>query len=32
VFGVATDAEAADRIAAKVEGPKWKVSRARIQA
>jgi 4-diphosphocytidyl-2-C-methyl-D-erythritol kinase len=31
VFGVAPDAETADRIAAKVEGPKWKVSRARIQ-
>jgi 4-diphosphocytidyl-2-C-methyl-D-erythritol kinase len=31
VFGVAADAESADRIAAKVEGPKWKVIRARIQ-
>lgn len=31
VFGVAADAEAADRIAATVEGAKWKVTRARIQ-
>jgi 4-diphosphocytidyl-2C-methyl-D-erythritol kinase len=28
VFGLAPDAETADRIAEKVAGPKWKVSRA----
>jgi 4-diphosphocytidyl-2-C-methyl-D-erythritol kinase len=32
VFGVAADADAADRIAAKVAGPKWKVTRARTAA
>jgi 4-diphosphocytidyl-2-C-methyl-D-erythritol kinase len=29
VFGLATDAESADRIAEKVANPKWKVLRAR---